>query len=283
MASGRVISHMSSMLAVRDVGGDGHSRRGLPATDILAMRFDKLDSLNERERMLLRLIEGKAKHSHRANSKLLDEKAEIRRPHFIVSGWAARVRELKDGRRQIVSVLLPGDAIGLSNRTSPLSLTTVLALTPMRTVEAPEVAVAWRDRDRVPALSAVLDLAAAEEEFFMLAHIMRLGRQTAYERIAHWFMELEYRLSSRGLSTNGSFPLPLTQETIAHTVGLSVVHVNRTLQQMRKEARIELTRGRLSLLDKEALCEAGEFIPPVLSASDNARQAAKSADAAISV
>src|SRR6185503_13823143 len=110
-----------------------------------------------------------------------------------------------------------------------LSLTSVVALSPLRAVEAPEIAVAWRERERVPGISAALDLAAAEDEFFMLAHIMRLGRQTAYERIAHWIMELEYRLSSRGLSTNGAFAMPLTQDTLSDAVGLSVVHVNRTL------------------------------------------------------
>jgi CRP-like cAMP-binding protein len=180
------------------------------------------------------------------------------------------VKELRDGRRQIIGVLLPGDAVGLCAGTHLLSLTSVVALTSIRTVDAPEISVARRDRDRVPELSAALDLVAAEDECFLLGHIVRLGRQTAYERIAHWFMELEYRLSARGLSTNGAFPFPLKQETIADTVGLSVVHVNRTLQQMRREGRIELARGRLSLLDREALRNEGEFSPPVLSASRGA-------------
>lgn len=64
-----------------------------------------------------------------------------------------------------------------------------------------------------------------------------------------------------------SFPFPLTQETTADVVGLSVVHVNRTLQQMRREGRITLARGLLALLDKEALAKAGEFVPPALSES----------------
>jgi CRP-like cAMP-binding protein len=235
--------------------------------DLLVARFNKLEPLSDQERGVLRLIEGRAKHTHKPDSPLLAEKAEIRVPHFIMTGWAARVRELRDGRRQIIGMLVPGDPIGLSPRTSPLSLSSVVALTPMRTVQAPEITVAWRDRDRVPGLSAALDLAAAEEEYFLLSHVTRLGRQTAYERIAHWFMELEYRLSSRGLSTNGVFPFPLTQEMLADAAGLSVVHVNRTLQQMRREGRIELARGRLSLLDREALRAAAEFNAPVLSVS----------------
>jgi CRP-like cAMP-binding protein len=146
----------------------------------------------------------------------------MRAQHFILTGWAASVRELSNGRRQITSVLIPGDAIGLSLQPRPMSPTSVAALTPMRTVEAPEIALAWRDRDRVPGLSKALDLAAAEQEYFLLNHIARLGRQTAHERMASWFVELEYRLSSRGLSTNGAFAFPLKQDMIADIAGLSV-------------------------------------------------------------
>jgi CRP-like cAMP-binding protein len=159
--------------------------------------------------------------------------------------------------------LLPGDAVGLSARSKPRSFTNIIALTTVRTVDAPEIAVAWRDRLRAPGLAAALDLMAAEEEYFTLAHIVRLGRQTAYERMAHWFLEIEHRTAARGLTSGVSFPLPLTQETLADVLGLSVVHVNRTLQQMRREGRIELTRSRLSLLDKPALAAAGEFALPM--------------------
>jgi hypothetical protein len=84
--------------------------------------------------------------------------------------------------------------------------------------------------------------------------------------MASWILELEYRLSSRGLSTSGAFAFPLTQEVIADINGLSVVHVNRVLQQMRRDGHIGLSRGRLAILDREALHAAGEFKPPILSA-----------------
>jgi CRP-like cAMP-binding protein len=236
------------------------------STDILASRFGKLTPLGDHERNILRLIEGRARHSHNADTKLIAEGRSFRAPHFIVTGWACRMRELKDGRRQILSLLLPGDAIGLSQRPNAVSPATITALTQLRTVDAAETAVAWRDRERVPGLAAAFDLAAAEEDFFTLGQVMRLGRQNAYERMAHLFMELDYRLSARGLVTNDSFPMPLTQETFADAVGLSVVHVNRTLQQMRREDRIELGHGRLTILDRAALTAAGEFTPPVLTA-----------------
>jgi CRP-like cAMP-binding protein len=238
----------------------------MPITGLLVARFGRLAALSDHERGVLRLIEQRGQHSHRPDTRLLTEGREIRAPHFILTGWACRMRELAKGRRQIISILLPGDAIGLRPQARLPAPDHVVTLTSMRTIEAPEIAVAWRDHARVPGLSAALTLAAAEEEYFLVGQVMRLGRQTAYERLAHLFMELDYRLSARGLSTNNSFPLPLTQETLSDAVGLSVVHINRTLQQMRREGFIELTRGRLTLLDREALRKAGEFVAPVLTA-----------------
>jgi CRP-like cAMP-binding protein len=222
--------------------------------------------LSDHERGVLRLIEERVRQSHRPDTRLLTQGREVRTPNFILAGWACRMRELGNGRRQIINFLLPGDSVGLRPYARFLAPAHVMALTPMRMIEAPEISIAWRDRARVPGLSAALDLAAAEEEYFLIGQTVRLGRQTAYERVAHLFMELDYRLSARGLSTNNSFSLPLTQEIVADAVGLSVVHVNRTLQQMRREGRIELTRGRLTLLDREALRKAGEFVEPALSA-----------------
>lgn len=236
------------------------------SSDILAGRLGRLAPLADHERNILHLIEARPRHSHNADTRLLAQGRAMRAPHFILTGWACRMRELKDGRRQIFSLLLPGDAIGLSARAHAASPATIIALTALRTVEAAEIAVAWRERERVPGLAAALDLAAAEDEAFTLGQIVRLGRQTAYERIAHLFMELDYRLGVRGLSINDSFPMPLTQETLADAAGLSVVHVNRTLQQMRHEGRIELARGRLAILDRAALATAAEFTPPVLTA-----------------
>ena len=239
-------------------------------TDILVNRFSKLTALSDHERNFLRLIEARPRHSQRPDARLLSEGRPVRAPHFILTGWACRMRELRDGRRQIFSLLLPGDAIGLSPRPDAVSATAIVALTPTRTVEAAEIAVAWRQRERVPGLAAALDFAAAEEDFFTLGQVMRLGRQNAYERMAHLFMELDYRLGARGLVTNDSFPMPLTQDTLADAAGLSVVHINRTLQQMRREGRIELGQGRLAILDRAALATAGEFSPPFFSAPSHA-------------
>jgi CRP-like cAMP-binding protein len=138
----------------------------------------------------------------------------------------------------------------------------VFALTNIKTVEAQEIQQAWLSRDRHPQLAAALERAAAEEHHFLLQQIARLGRQTAHERLAHLLLELNFRLGQRGLAAGGALDMPLTQENLADALGLSVVHVNRTLQQMRRENVIELARGRLRLLDIAALEKVAEFLLP---------------------
>jgi CRP-like cAMP-binding protein len=91
---------------------------------------------------------------------------------------------------------------------------------------------------------------------------MRLGRQTALERTAHLFLELRQRLAAVGLADGARFPLPLTQEVLADTLGLSIVHMNRTLQQLRREGLVEVKSGWARLLDPAALAARCAFAAP---------------------
>jgi CRP-like cAMP-binding protein len=101
---------------------------------------------------------------------------------------------------------------------------------------------------------------------------MRVGRQTAYERTAHFILEIHERLSQVGLAGDTTVAIPLTQEIMADALGLSVVHLNRTLQQLRRNQLIEFKSGLVRLLQPEQLAEIAHFrIPRVTQA---ARQAA---------
>jgi CRP-like cAMP-binding protein len=91
-----------------------------------------------------------------------------------------------------------------------------------------------------------------------------IGRRSAFTRIAHLFCELIVRMQAVGLSSGRSIELPLTQTDIADALGLSTVHVNRTLQEIRGAGLVELTRAKLVALNWERLCEAGEFDPTYL-------------------
>ena len=169
-------------------------------------------------------------------------------PRAIVSGWAAAARHLSDGRRQILQVYLPGDVLGLS----PLYMDEAIALTSVTTVDARPLAAALRDAAH-PTLGLAWDRAQLARQKQLLDHIVRLGRLSAYERTAHLLLELIDRHRRAGLSDGRRMAWPLTQETLADVLGLSVVHVNRILQQLRREGMIALRAGQLVLPDADSL------------------------------
>jgi len=198
------------------------------------------------------------------------------RPSFMLSGWACRMRLLPDGRRQIFSLLIPGDAIGFCVEPSPLSSAVVVALT--------KVALATPDWSKGESLMGGPDASASHpggvhdpwgfadhmrrsaclEEGLLLDHVVRLGRQTAYERTAHLLLELHWRLSLIGEAVDRRFVMPLTQEILADFLGLSIVHVNRTLQQLRRERLIEMSGSHVVLLETAQLAVIADYQPQVL-------------------
>lgn len=210
------------------------------------------------------LIEGLTElQSCRAGSDLAAEGASLKQLRYLVSGWAARVRWLPDGRRQIFNLVVPGESIGVGLRRSPLAFATTVALTPVDLLDAAPVQRAIQGND--PAWSELRDAikaASSYDECYVLNQILRLGRLTAYERVCHLLLELHDRLAISGLTQGAQFALPLTQEVLADVTGLSVVHVNRTLQQLRRERLLEIHAGRAHLLDVPALTKITDYRPP---------------------
>ena len=136
-----------------------------------------------------------------------------------------------------------------------------VALTRMTLADASEL-LAPATLAEHPDLSDRLDRAAAAEEGLLLDHVVRLGRQTAYERVAHLLLELNQRMLTVGLSQGGAYDAPLTQEVMADALGLSVVHINRTLQQLRRDRMIVFEGQRVTLLALELLASAADYVHP---------------------
>ncbi len=194
------------------------------------------------------------------------------RPTFILSGWACRQRLLPDGRRQIFSILIPGDAVGFCADPSPISTASAVALTKvtLATVEplsggSPAAAPPSNRAQDLWGFADHMWLSACLEEGLLLDHIVRLGRQTAYERTAHLLLELYWRLALIGQADERGFTMPLTQEVLADFLGLSIVHVNRTLQQLRRERLIEISGSKVLLLDAAQLTGIADYQPPTLT------------------
>ncbi|TCP34648.1 Crp/Fnr family transcriptional regulator [Sphingomonas sp. BK235] len=182
----------------------------------------------------------------RARRELVSEGREIAEPLLLLRGWAARVRLLPDGRRQFLSFLLPGDVIGHCPQPRPLAVATIVGLTDVLVCPAPAA-------EPGSALGVAYAIGDALDQAYVLAQVTRLGRLNAQERIGDLLLELHERLIANGMARGSSFDLPLTQETLADALGLTSVHVNRMVQQARRENDLQWKGGRVTLLDPPGL------------------------------
>lgn len=165
---------------------------------------------------------------------------------LVQSGWAARVRYLADGRKQILGLLLPGDLIGHCYQPFPVAISSIVALTKLTLCHAPSA-------EENQSLQHAYAISHSFDEAHMLAQIMRLGRMNAYERIADFFLELWERLTLAGLVSGNKMHHPLTQETVADVTGLSAIHVNRTLGALRRDGELIWETGAIRVPDPASL------------------------------
>lgn len=220
-------------------------------------RLERAGALNEAE---VSLVERAAQQPerHKAGATLTCEGPDGR-PRMMLSGWACRQRLLPDGRRQIFDFLMPGDVCGLWRSFD--TQTTVVALTAVETGDAVPLRSAAQETASHPALARFVAQAPAFEQARLLDHIVRLGRASAYERVADLLWECAVRQEAAGLGDERGFPFVATQETLADLLGLSVVHLNRVLQQLRREGLIELKSSRLKLLDRDRVAVLATSVP----------------------
>ena len=186
-------------------------------------------------------------------------------PQVVLSGWGCRRWYLRDGRCQIVSFLLPGDCVGLHVTPNDDTLCSAIALTPMTTADAEPLTLGAAATTRHAGLARAIGLMNGLDDYLLRCHIVRLGRQTAYERTVHLFLELEARLAMVGQVSGNSFAMPLTQETLADALGLSIVHLNRTLQQIRRDGLLELRGGLITILRRDTMNTVADWTPLVPS------------------
>lgn len=180
----------------------------------------------------------------------------------IISGWACRQRCLPDGRRQIFGFLIPGDTVGLCSVNRPLDEVSTVALTRVECMDALLLREILAVNDsRHARLWMALAAARRHEDACLLDHIVRLGRQSALERSAHLFLELRDRCAAAGLEDGDRFPMPLTQEVLSDALGLSIVHLNRILQQMKRDRLIAFKSGWLTILNHARLEAIADFGP----------------------
>lgn len=229
-----------------------------PAYDPIHRRLAAACALGPADaEVISRLHEGHARH--RAGADIPPDRTGA--PLAVTRGWAAYVRVLADGRRQILRFALPGDLMRQDPGRGPAAWS-VTALTEVSTVRAaPLVEAAAADRSS--GLGRALATAFRDEERQFLEQIVRLGRLTATERVASLMLELRDRLEVVGLGDARQFPCPLTQEMLADAMGLSAVHVNRVLKELRESGALVLRSGVAQITGPQALADLALRDEPV--------------------
>jgi hypothetical protein len=174
---------------------------------------------------------------------------------LLTEGVAGEVRCLGDGRRQILALRFPGDVL------LPGDGETLVALTRVRTADGARLLACLSDPS--PAYQPLRRgwvAANRMDQAILRDQVVRLGRMSAFERVAHMMLEIHERLGQVGLVCGTTFHLPLTQEMVSDVAGLSVVHLNRPLQSLRREDLIGFRHGYVTLRDRARLAEVASYV-----------------------
>jgi len=182
---------------------------------------------------------------------------------LLLSGFACVYKLTGDGKRQIVGFSIPGDVPDLQSLHLDVLDNSLSTLTPCRVGFITHEAL----RDicmRYPRITSAFWRETLIDAAIFREWVINVGQREAYSRIAHVFCELIVRLRAVGLVEDHACHLPITQAEFADAIGVSTVHVNRVLQEMRANGIIELKGDRLTIPDWETLKRAGDFDPTYL-------------------
>jgi CRP-like cAMP-binding protein len=183
---------------------------------------------------------------------------------FVKEGVGARYKLLRNGKRQIINVLLPGDIVGLPGSFLDRATFSVIALTDMK-LEVCSLDAFVAACYRRPKFALALSWLAIQEAMTYAEHVVDVGRRTAVERVAHFLLEMHARLLLVGRATDVGFELPVSQEVMGDALGLSVPHVNRTLAKLRGDELIAVSERCVEFIDVRALQLLAHFEPARLS------------------
>lgn len=180
-------------------------------------------------------------------------------PVFVMlEGWACRYKYLPSGTRQIMAFLMPGDACDLHVNVLAEMDHSIQALSPAKvaTISRTEMQAMMSDH---PNIARAMYSAQLIDEGVMRAWIVSMGRRSSIERVAHLMCELYLRARNIGLATNGGLALPSSQIVLADALGMTPVHVNRVLKELRQSGAMALGRGSLEILNPVKLAQIAGF------------------------
>ena len=176
----------------------------------------------------------------------------------VLEGWALRYKVLPNGSRQIMAFLMPGDACDLNIGMLAAMDHSIQTVTAAKVAKIDGQAMAELMTAH-PAIARAMYVAQLVDEGTLRAWIVSLGRRSSAERAAHLLLELYVRGVRTGMASRDEIELPLSQVVLADALGITPVHVNRMLQDLRRSGAVELRRGVLRIRNPVALTRASGF------------------------
>jgi CRP-like cAMP-binding protein len=194
----------------------------------------------------------------RRRQAILTEGNKHRSVFFVIDGFLIRYRILRDGQRQVVNLVLPGDFAGVPSCFFGGALYSIKALTPatIATVPLDRVVALF---DTQPRLAAKIFWSFSTDVARYVEHLIVVGRRSARERVAHFLLELLLRLQQVGLADECSYELPFSQEVIGDALGLSLAYVNRVLRRLTDDGLLVLKEQKIVIKDLEELTYLADF------------------------
>lgn len=223
----------------------------------LARKLGNFVALSSTELEVVHRLHQRRRH-FAADRDLMLEGQRNHTAYILAEGWVCSYKLLRDGTRQIVDVQIPGDFLGLR---SVLLRTADHNIVPVTAIEASEVLESdlLQAFSTTPRLATAVLWAASRDEAMVVEHLVGIGRRDALQRTAHFLLELGARLILVGRGTREGFACPLTQYHLGDALGLSAVHVNRVLRELRETRLLTFQRGQVTIHNFDALLDLAEF------------------------
>jgi cAMP-binding proteins - catabolite gene activator and regulatory subunit of cAMP-dependent protein kinases len=241
----------------------------METVDPLVRKLSHRSPISDVEREVLRNSVARTKVVD-ADVDLVAEGSKPTESTLLVSGFAARYSHVADGRRQILAIHVAGDFIDLhsfllkrmDHGIYAMSTCTVAAVPHERLAEITE---------GFPHLTRQLWLSTLIDAAILRQWLVGMGRKSAAARAAHLICELNVRLSVVGLTRENAFDFPVTQEEFADSLGMSLVHLSRSIQDLRSMGLFDWQRNRIEIMDWSRLQQLAEFDPTYLNLADGER------------
>lgn len=244
-------------------------------TSALARRLEAFGALPEADLAVLNELSTHRRRKFEAGEDVVKEGDNPGEVQLVIEGFACRYKMLKDGRQQIVAYLLPGEFCDLHVFILEAMDHSISAISDCSIVNIPrETVLEMLER---PALARALLMTTLVDEATLREWITNLGQRPARNRLAHFFCEMYLRMKVIGRVVDGTFDFPVNQAQVAASVGLSLVHTNKSLRVLKDKGAVRFRNGRITISDIALLEKIAGFKSNYLHLQNTAGKSLSSA------